>query len=164
MTSFLNYIRSRGGNTSTYVSTTPRFPRPHNPNINRALGLKRKRNSVNNRNIKRQKVSHLKNNRYRYGFAGHSNARTIQKHVRGMLARKTLRNLKNAEDPVTLNVLRGNRVYRVRRAPGLHNYFNMNTLNKIYNVTGKVTHPLTRKNLTMGNVREINNPYAKGRR
>ena len=162
MTSFLNYIRSRGGNTSTYVSTTPRFPRPHNPNINRALGLKRKRNSVNNRNTKRQKVSHLKNNRY--GFAGHSNARTIQKHVRGMLARKTLRNLKNAEDPVTLNVLRGNRVYRVKRAPGLHNYFNMNTLNKIYNVTGKVTHPLTRKNLTMGNVREINNPYAKGRR
>lgn len=162
MTSFLNYIRSRGGNTSTYVSTTPRFPRPHNPNINRALGLKRKRNSVNNRNTKRQKVSHLKNNRY--GFAGHSNARVIQKHVRGMLARKTLRNLKNAEDPVTLNVLRGNRVYRVRRAPGLHNYFNMNTLNKIYNVTGKVTHPLTRKNLTMGNVREINNPYAKGRR
>jgi hypothetical protein len=161
MTSLLNYLRSRGGNTSTFVKTTPRFPRPHNPNINRALGLKRKRNSVNNRGSKKQKVSHIKN--HRYGFAGHSNARTIQKHVRGMLARKTLRNLRNAEDPVTLNVLRGNKVYRVRRAPGIHNYFNMNTLNKIYNATGKVTHPLTRKNLTMGNVREINNPYAKGR-
>ena len=121
---------------------------------------KRKASPMNNtRTTKKQKVSHVKNNRY--GFPGHSNARTIQKHVRGHLTRKLLRELKNAEDPVTLNALRGKTVYRVRRAPGLYNYFNTNTLNTMYNVSGKVTHPMTRRNLTMGNVKEVNNPYFK---
>ena len=104
-------------------------------------------------------------------FPENKPATTIQKHIRGFLTRKILKNLKTKENLINMNKLPRGNVVRIRRAPGMYNYVSKNTLKSYFNFKGVplktnignentgVLHPLTRTSLRPKNMKTIYNPY-----
>ena len=72
-------------------------------------------------------MNKIKYNRKNYNV---SNVKKIQKHAKGFLTRKLLKNLKTRENLININKLPRGNIVRIRRAPGLYNYVAKNTLKK----------------------------------
>ena len=98
--------------------------------------------------------------------------KVIQKHARGFLARKTLKNLKTKNNMIGLNKLPKGNVVKIKRAQGIYNYVNKNLLSNYFkskhqilhtnsslNANTGVEHPLTRKLIQFKNLRTVYNPY-----